>query len=78
MSLLGPPSQEDAAKYGVRAAFLGAHPTTALLKEFANLLDTGQIKPHVGKVFPLEQARQAQELKRDGHIRGKIVLKIAD
>jgi NADPH:quinone reductase-like Zn-dependent oxidoreductase len=78
VSLLGPPSQEDAAKYGVRAAFLGAHPTTALLKEFANLLDTGQIKPHVGKVFPLEQARQAQELKRDGHIRGKIVLKMAD
>ena len=78
VSLLGPPSQEDAAKYGVRAAFLGAQPTAGLLKELANLLDTGQIKPHVGKVFPLEQARQAQELKRDGHIRGKIVLKIAD
>ncbi|HAE84477.1 MAG TPA: NADPH:quinone reductase [Ktedonobacter sp.] len=78
VSLLGPPSQEDAAKYGVRAAFLGAQPTTGLLKEFADLLDRGQIKPHVGKVFPLEQARQAQELKRHGHTRGKIVLKIAD
>src|SRR5207244_6685519 len=32
VSLLGPPSQEDAAKYGVRAAFLGAQPTTGLLK----------------------------------------------
>lgn len=78
VSLLGPPSQEDAAKYGVRAAFLGAQPTTGLLKEFADLLDRVQIKPHVGKVFPLEQARQAQELKRLGHTRGKIVLKIAD
>jgi len=78
VSLLEPPSQEEAARYGVRAAFLGAQPTTGLLKELAHLLDTGQIKPHVGKAFPLEQARQAHELKRSGHTPGKIVLKIAD
>ena len=63
VSLLEPPSQEDAAKYGVRAAFMGAQPSSGLLKELADLLDRGQIKPHVDKVFPLEQARQAQELK---------------
>lgn len=78
VSLLTPPSQENAAKYGVRVAFLGAQPTTGLLKELTHLLDTGQIKPHVEKVFPLEQARQAQELKRSGSTRGKIVLKIPD
>ncbi len=78
VTLVEPPSQEDAAKYGVRAAFMGAQPSSALLKELADLLDRGQIKPHVDKVFPLEQARQAQELKRNSHIQGKIVLKIAD
>ena len=78
VSLLEPPSQEDAAKYGVRAAFMGAQPSSGLLKELADLLDRGQIKPHVDKVFPLEQAWQAQELKRNSHIQGKIVLKIAD
>ena len=78
VSLLEPPSQEDAAKYGVRAVFMSAQPSSGLLKELADLLDRGQIKPHVDKVFPLEQARQAQELKRGGHIQGKIVLKIAD
>ena len=78
VSLLEPPSQEDAAKYGVRAVFMGAQPSSGLLKELADLLDRGQIKPHVDKVFPLEQARQAQELKRNSHIQGKIVLKIAD
>src|SRR5689334_14418925 len=72
------PSPEDAGKYGVRAAFLSAQPTTSLLKELTTLLDRGQIKTHVDKVFPLEQARQAQNLKRHGHIHGKIVLKIAD
>src|SRR5207302_1825994 len=59
VSLLAPPSEEEAAKYGVRAGFLGAQPTAGLLKILAELLDGGQIKPHVGKVFPLEQARQA-------------------
>lgn len=47
--------QDAAAKYGVRAVLMGAQPTTGLLKELADLLDRGQIKPHVGKVFPLEQ-----------------------
>jgi NADPH:quinone reductase-like Zn-dependent oxidoreductase len=76
VSLLEPPSQDVAARYGVRAVMMGAKPTTDLLKDFADLLDRGQIKTHVGKVFPLEQARQAQELKRHGHTRGKIVLKM--
>lgn len=78
VSLIQPPSQEDAAKYGVRAAFMAAQPSSALLKELADLLDRGQIKPHVDKVFTLEQARQAQELKRNGHVQGKLVLKIGD
>ncbi len=77
VSTLGPPSQEDAAKHRVRAVFVQAQPTAGLLKEFARLLDSGQIKPNVGKMFPMEQARQAQELKQHGHTRGKIVLEIA-
>lgn len=78
VSLLSPPSQEEAVAHGARAGFLGARPSSRLLKELADLLDREQIKTHVGKVFPLEQARQAQEVKRNGHIQGKIVLKIAD
>src|SRR6266700_843805 len=76
VSTLGPPSQEDAAKHRVRAAFVQAQPTAGLLKEIARLLDSRQIKPNVGKMFPMEQARQAQELKQHGHTRGKIVLEI--
>ena len=78
VSLLEPPSEEDAAKYGVRAAFMAAQPSSDLLKELADLFDKGQIKHHVDKAFPLEQARQAQELKRNGHVQGKIVLNVAD
>ena len=78
VSLIQQPSQEDAAKYGVRATLIGAQPSSALLKELAALLDRGQIKVHVDKVFPLEQARQAQELKRNGHVQGKIALKLAE
>ncbi len=77
VSTLGPPSQEDAAKHRVRTAFVQAQPTAGLLKEIARLLDSRQIKPNVGKMFPMEQARQAQELKQHGHTCGKIVLEIA-
>ena len=77
VSLQQPPSQEDAAKYNVRAEFVAAQPSSVLLKELAALLDRGQLKVHVDSVFLLEQARQAQELKRNGHIKGKIVLQIA-
>ena len=73
-----PPSQENAAKYGVRATLIGAQPSSSLLKELAALLDRELIRVHVDKVFPLGQVRQAQELKRNGHVQGKIALKIAD
>jgi NADPH:quinone reductase-like Zn-dependent oxidoreductase len=42
----------------------------------ANLAVRGVVKVHVEKVFPLEEARAAQELSQTGHVRGKIVLAV--
>ncbi len=78
VSLLELPSHETAAKYNVRATIMGARPTNGLLQEFAALIDSGKLQTHIGKVFPLEQARQAQELKRQGHTFGKIILQMAE
>jgi NADPH:quinone reductase-like Zn-dependent oxidoreductase len=42
------------------------------------LFDAGKIKPRVGSVLPLSQARQAQEMLAGvPHKPGKIVLEIA-
>jgi NADPH:quinone reductase-like Zn-dependent oxidoreductase len=77
VSIVGPPSTEEAKSYGVRSAFLSAQGGSSLLGELATLVDSGKIKPMVEKVLPLSEARQAHELNETGHARGKIVLKVA-
>jgi NADPH:quinone reductase-like Zn-dependent oxidoreductase len=68
------PSPEMAAELGLRGAMMMVQPQAALLTEIANLVDSGQVKVNVGKVFPLVEARQAQDLSQQGHTHGKIVL----
>ncbi len=46
------------------------------LKTIGSLLDDGKIQPIVTRIFPLEEAVQAQELSEHGHARGKIMLEI--
>jgi NADPH:quinone reductase-like Zn-dependent oxidoreductase len=44
------------------------------LREISELLESGEIKPVVGAIFPLSEARQAHELSQTGHGRGRILL----
>src|SRR5712675_1365114 len=77
VSIVQPPSEELAAKYGVRALFYGGHPSSSNLAEIARLIDAGKVKTVVATVLPLAEARRAHELSQGGHTRGKIVLKTA-
>ena len=77
VSIVQPPSQELATKYGVRALFYGGHPSSSNLAEIAKLIDAGKVKTVVETVLPLEEAPRAHELSQSGHVRGKIVLKVA-
>src|SRR6266478_7219742 len=77
VSIVQPPSQELATKYGVRALFYGGHPSSSNLAEIARLIDDGKVKTVVETVLPLTEARRAHELSQSGHARGKIVLKAA-
>src|SRR5712672_1696972 len=77
VSIVQPPSQELATKYGVRALFYGAHPSSSNLTEIARLIDSGKVRTVVETVLPLAEARRAHELSQSGHARGKIVLKVA-
>jgi NADPH:quinone reductase-like Zn-dependent oxidoreductase len=77
VSVVQPPSQELAAKYGVRALFYGSHTSSSDLTEIAKLIDSGKVKTVVETVLPLAEARRAHELSQSGHARGKIVLKAA-
>lgn len=42
----------------------------------APYLENGSLRVNVERVFPLEQAGDAQELSRAGHVRGKLVLQV--
>jgi NADPH:quinone reductase-like Zn-dependent oxidoreductase len=75
ISLLVPPSQEQASAYGIRAAMNSVtqpFPSTHLLHTIAQLIDAGQVKTTIGQTFHLQQARLAHELRLTG--RGRIVL----
>lgn len=60
---------------GVRTMSAGRAPASNL-KQISSLFQSGQLKAVVGKVFKLEEARQAHELSQTGHGRGRIILRM--
>jgi NADPH:quinone reductase-like Zn-dependent oxidoreductase len=51
-------------------------PDRSVLAELARRIDAGEIRPIVGEVFPLEQGREAFEVKRRPGTPGKVVLRV--
>jgi NADPH:quinone reductase-like Zn-dependent oxidoreductase len=78
LSIVQPPSQEIAETYGVRQQFAGAGMAGGeQLAKFAAMVDAGQLKVTVSKVLPLSEAQRAHMLVEGRHMRGKLVLEIA-
>ena len=46
------------------------------LKQMADLVDSGKLKPVINQVFPLEEIAKAQTVSEEGHTRGKIAIKV--
>lgn len=78
VSMLGAPNPELAKQYGVTVIGQNTKVTSAKLNRLTELADSGAIKPHIDKVFPLEQTRKAFEYLEKGHPRGKVVVKIKE
>jgi NADPH:quinone reductase-like Zn-dependent oxidoreductase len=68
----------DAAARGLRGAHADARPGNDVLHRISGLVDAGKLKPDVGTILPLSEARRAHELIQTGHTRGKIVLQVED
>lgn len=76
VSIVHPLEKTIADKYGIQSLYCFVRPSGEQLKEIARLIDEGKIGlPHT-EVFPLKEAALAQDKNREGHVRGKIVLKI--
>lgn len=76
VSTLKEPDQAKAAQLQVRAKHYMAEPNGAELAEIGRQIDLGLVMPQVSRVFPLEQAAQAERELETQHVRGKIVLQV--
>ena len=74
VSTLTEPSQQTAARHGVRALRYTVEADGKELDEIVSLVVSGRVKPHVQKTYPLEQAAQALTWVERGDSVGKIVL----
>jgi len=60
----------------VSYSFLFVRPDGSQLAAISKLLETGQIKPVIDKVFPFNQAKNALEYLAQGRSKGKVVVKM--
>jgi NADPH:quinone reductase-like Zn-dependent oxidoreductase len=67
---------EMAAQAGIRAVDLVVKWSAADLAELAGLVERGDVKPRMGEVFRLDQAREAQDASQQGRAKGKILLQV--
>jgi NADPH:quinone reductase-like Zn-dependent oxidoreductase len=59
---------------GVKGYFIMVQSNGEDMKQIAHLLEIGAIKPHVSKIFPFEQMREAHLEQETGRTVGKIVV----
>ena len=73
---LGRRSRRPEPRDGYEVHYVFVRPDGDELRELAELVQGGQLRPHVEEVFPLERAAEAHERVEGGHVRGKLVLSV--
>ena len=68
---------EQARQAGITAAWNSVHPSGTNLAYLNSLVESGQLKPHVSRTFPLERVADAHRAQETGRTVGKIVLTVA-
>lgn len=75
ITLQAPPSQEQAAHFGVTAIFFIVQPSRVQLNAIAQMVDRGELRITIADTFPLAQGRQAfLGATKPGRAPGKTVL----
>jgi NADPH:quinone reductase-like Zn-dependent oxidoreductase len=75
MNALSFKTRRHAKRRGVTYSFLFMKAGGAQLREITRLVDAGEIRPVVDRVFPFEQAREAMEYAEKGRAKaGKVVI----
>jgi NADPH:quinone reductase-like Zn-dependent oxidoreductase len=77
VSIVQPPSQEEAAKHGVRAEIIRNDMNPEALEYIAGLAVAGKLRIELAGTLPLAEIGKAFALNKTGHTRGKIALRVA-
>lgn len=74
VSIVNTPDADQAQARNVAASFHFVTPNGRELRQLAALVECGRLRPPPVEALPLEQAAEAQERSRQGHVKGKLVL----
>ena len=77
VALSQPPSQAEATQHQVSAVMLNTSISSANLQALAAKIDAGEVRPFVGRTYPLSAAAQAWTDVHSQHIEGKIVFTVS-
>lgn len=77
MTALSSRVRRQARRLGVKYEFLFMRASGRQLRQITALVDSGVLRPVVGRVFDFNQTAQAVQLLEKGGIRGKSVIRIA-
>jgi NADPH:quinone reductase-like Zn-dependent oxidoreductase len=72
--LMGAKVNRAARRHGVRYRYWFMRADGAQLRHLGALVDQGVLRPHVDRVFPFAQTREALEYAESGKARGKVVV----
>jgi NADPH:quinone reductase-like Zn-dependent oxidoreductase len=76
ISIVDQLDQQLARGKNVQFSFVYVSPNGGQLKQIASLIEQGKVSPPYIEEMPLADASKAHKKSQEGHIRGKIVLKI--
>jgi NADPH2:quinone reductase len=74
--ITGAPDVEAANRRSLRLAYFMVEPNGAQLTRITRLIEAGGISAPAVTAIPWEEAGKAHQLSREGHVRGKLVLRI--
>ncbi len=72
--LLGAKANRAARRHGARYRYWFMRPDGEQLRHLTSLVEQGALRPHVDRVFPFSQTREALAYAESGKARGKVVV----
>ncbi len=78
VSIVQPPSEEEAASFNAKSGFVWVEPNGKQLQQLADLYVEGKVKPFICETFDFSEQslKEAHALSETHHARGKIIIQV--